>query len=196
MEWLSVAQVSDQIDIPVETVRRYINRHAAHLQVKKVSKAYFLSDQCVDVLGKIRYLYAEGKQSDEVSACLDRLSVPTTIEIEDKGTYKLDAQLELRLNMIASMLMSIDERLKVNETFREEVAADLEQIRGQVSVVKDELVMKSSTVMMQLTSIEDQMRKNQDDVEQKFEAMLSRVETHSKRGQTTFWNRLFGKNKT
>lgn len=183
MEWLSVSQVSEKLDIPAETIRRYINRHDMHLQVKKVNKSYYLVDTCMDVLVMIRNLYGEGKQVDEVTAYLDRNGIPMNVMDPGERVHndQAIASLESKLNVIASMLMNIDERLKANESFKESVAVEFDQVREKLEFVKDEVVATTSSISDQMVKIEEKVSNNQQELEQKLDQVLSRIETYGKK---------------
>jgi|GEM_PF-5016114 len=191
MKWLSVTDVSDQLDIPAETIRRYINRHFAHLQVKKISKSYFIADNGLDTLLKIRELYRDGKQEDEVAASLDRIGVPINMEEIQVGN-ELGPQLNLRLNMLASMLMSIDERLKAHEEFRSTVVEDLDVIKTNVGILKTELGTTTSNINTELDKMNATIFDSQKNLNDKLDVALSRIETYGQRKSSwlkRIWNR-------
>ena len=138
---------------------------------------------------KIREWYGEGKQEDEVAACLDRHNVPINME-EPIIANEWNAQLDLRLNMIASMLISIDERLKAHEDFRTSVATDLNIIKSNVDLIKGELSERTLDLKVEIRKIEDELSKNYQQVEERLEQVLSRVDTYGKQRKDAWWNRL------
>lgn len=80
-EWLTVAEASEKTKIPVETIRRYIRNHGHHLKVKKLQKKYYLHEECMNVIEKIRELYMDGKEVTEVDERLAKAGVPLTITV-------------------------------------------------------------------------------------------------------------------
>lgn len=57
MEWLSVNQIAKEIETPVPTVRRYIQKHQNFINSKKYGKKILVDPSCVEVLKEIRKLY-------------------------------------------------------------------------------------------------------------------------------------------
>jgi len=82
-EWISVSEASEKTNIAVETLRRYINRHHVHLRVKKLGKKYFIHDESMTVIERIRALYDAGKNKDEVEEALSMSGVPLTITVKN-----------------------------------------------------------------------------------------------------------------
>lgn len=197
MEWLSVAKVSEQVGIPPETVRRYINRHSGHLQVKKGHKSYQIAESSVSVFVQIRTLYGEGKQADEVDKELDRSGRPTIISVNAMNeSVNVDvaialAALDSKLNAIASMLMNVDERLKESEQYRESVNQDMNNIREQFIIVNQEVAVTTEKLSDRIADIQnslsDEIRKGQKETSEQLEQISSRVETYSK-PRRGFWS--------
>lgn len=57
MRWLRVNQIAKEIEAPVFTVRRYIQKHQNFINSKKVGKKILVDPSCLDVLKEIRKLY-------------------------------------------------------------------------------------------------------------------------------------------
>lgn len=179
MSWLTVADVAQRVDIPPETVRRYITRHSLHLQVKKGHKSYQIAESCVPVFIQIRQLYTEGKQIDEVEAALLQLGKPTIITVNDSGesvnvnVVEALAALDIKMNAIASMLMNVDERLKSGEHDRTAMNENMNTIREQFVTVAATTEQLSGRILDVQNSLQDEIRKGNQEI-------LSRVETYGK----------------
>lgn len=195
MGWIAVADVAQRVDIPPETVRRYITRHSLHLQVKKGHKSYQIAESCVPVFVQIRQLYAEGKQIDEVEAALLQLGKPTIITVNESGesvnvnvnVVEALAGLDSKMRAIASMLMNVDERLKSGEQDRAAMNEDMIEIREkfvtahkEVSATTEQL---SERIVNVQNSLGEEIRKGQDQTSAQLgqiSEQLSRVETYGK----------------
>ncbi|MBO7748996.1 hypothetical protein I8J29_33025 [Paenibacillus sp. MWE-103] len=158
MEWLTVAQVSEQVDIPAETVRRYITRHGLHLQVKKGHKSYQIAESCLPVFRQIRALYDEGKQVDEVEAALVKSGRPTVITVNEAGesmtvnVAESLAAMDSKLNAIAVMLMNANERLNSGEQDRAAMREEMQGIREQVMNVHQEIAATNEQLTGQIVN--------------------------------------------
>jgi len=190
VEWLTVADVSEQAGIPPETVRRYITRHSLHLQVKKGHKSYQIAESCVPVFIQIRTHYAEGKQVDEVEAALIKSGRPTIVSVNETGesvtvnVVEALAALDSKMNAIAAMLVNVDERLKSGELDRANMNEDVAVLREQfvnvhkeVAATTDQLTERIADVQ---SSLGDEIRKGQQETSAQLGEILSRVETHGK----------------
>lgn len=191
MSWLTVADVAQRVDIPPETVRRYITRHSLHLQVKKGHKSYQIAESCVPVFVQIRQLYTEGKQIDEVESALLQLGKPTIITVNESGesvnvvnVVEALAALDIKMNAIASMLMNVDERLKSGEQDRATMNEDMRELREQfvtvhkgVSATTEQLSGRISDIQ---NSLGDEIRKGQQETSAQLGEILSRVDTYGK----------------
>ncbi|SEP17399.1 hypothetical protein [Paenibacillus sp. OV219] len=164
MEWLTVAQVGKLADIPPETVRRYINRHSHHLQVKKNHKSYQIADSCVPVFSQIRTLYEEGKQADEVEAALAKAGRPTIVSVNELGesvnvnVVEAMAALDSKLNAIASMLMNVHERLNAGEQDRAVMREEVQIIHEQVMNIPHEIAATAEQLTGQIVNVTGEMR--------------------------------------
>ncbi|NRL58356.1 helix-turn-helix domain-containing protein, partial [Salmonella enterica subsp. enterica serovar Typhi] len=81
-EWMTVSEASEKLNIPVETVRRYIRSHSVHLRVKKQGKRYLLHDESMTVIQAIRGYYDRSMNADEVEEALSAQGIPMTITVK------------------------------------------------------------------------------------------------------------------
>lgn len=184
MNWLTVAEVSERVGIPPETVRRYITRHTLHLQVKKGHKSYQIAESCVTVFVQIRSLYADGKQADEVESALIRSGRPTVISVNETSesvnanmTESL-AMLDSKMNAIMAMLMNVDERLKASEQNGDMMNEGMTAIREQVMNVKNEVAATANKF--------EEIQKGQQETHEQLDELLSRIDTYGKRRRGLF----------
>jgi DNA-binding transcriptional MerR regulator len=189
MSWLTVADVAQKVDIPPETVRRYITRHSLHLQVKKGHKSYQIAESCVPVFIQIRHLYAEGKQIDEVEAALLQLGKPTIITVNESGesvnvnVVEALSALDIKMNAIASMLMNVDERLKLGEQDRAAMNEDMREIREKFVIAQKEVSATTERLNGRLSEIQQ----GQEQANAQLGEIASRMETYGKRRGLFGW---------
>lgn len=83
-EWFTVAQASKEVDIPTETVRRYIRQYGDYLMINRGSKrSYLIHENSLDTLKKIRYLLDQGNQREQVEEVLQRTET-LTVQADDE----------------------------------------------------------------------------------------------------------------
>ena len=190
MDWLTVGEVSKQLAIPQETVRRYLNRHSRYLKVKKGSKSYQIAVESVKVLENIRRLYLDGKLSEEVDQELVARGQASMITISQKNDDNMSSvqlsALDDKLSMIATMLMSIDERLKEQENFKQVVSSDLAYVRKEIMSVHSEMAAAAETFSNSILEVKTDLSNSQSELKDKVELILSRVDTYGKKKR--WWN--------
>lgn len=188
MEWFTVSEVSEKLNIPAETIRRYITRHQMHLYVRKGHKSYQIAEISISTLHEIRSLYGEGKQADEIDRVLAGGNRPTIVDVKDVAAVSHEnvdltvKALDDKLNAIANMLMNIDERLKEHEAFRSDVKGELTEVHKQVEMINKEVAAANESMSENISTLRD-------DMNVKLDHVLSRVETYKK--QQNWFSRLF-----
>ncbi|MRX57071.1 hypothetical protein HMPREF3291_00200 [Bacillus sp. HMSC76G11] len=176
-DWLTVADVSEKIGIPVETIRRYIRNHSHHLKVRKLHKKYQLHDECVTVIEQIRELYSDGKSIDEVDRSLAASGVQLTINVEPE---EHDRNRE-RDDRIEKQLLAMKTQLEQQQEFNHRL---LERLDQQQKYIDNRLEDRDRKLM-------ESIRQLQEEKKARLEAAASQEEEQTvKKG---FWGRLFGK---
>jgi DNA-binding transcriptional MerR regulator len=127
-EWLTVSEASKKINIPVETIRRYIRSHNIHLRVKKLGKKYFIHDESMTVIEQIRILYAEGKNTEEVEESLSASGVPLTITVKNDHDESVTVHVTDELQEIRKELQ---EQRQFNEQQKEFNMQLLQELKNQ-----------------------------------------------------------------
>lgn len=125
-EWMTVSEVSEKVNIPVETIRRYIRSHSVHLKVKKLGKKYSIHESSLAVIEQIRALYDRGKNIDEVEEVLSASGIPMTI------TVKNDNDESMTVN-VADELQAIKRRFEQQEKFNEKLQQFNESLLEQLN---------------------------------------------------------------
>ncbi|HLR70888.1 MAG TPA: MerR family transcriptional regulator [Pseudogracilibacillus sp.] len=82
-EWFTVNQVSKEVNIPGETIRRYARQYGEYLRMKKGEKrSYLIHESSFDTIKKIRYLLEQGKQREQIDEILQQTET-LTIQTDD-----------------------------------------------------------------------------------------------------------------
>ena len=71
-KYLSIQEIESQLHIPNTTIRRYIKLFREHIEIIKKGNQYFVSENSLLVLERIRELYNEGKIQHEIDVILNR----------------------------------------------------------------------------------------------------------------------------
>lgn len=119
-EWCTVSEMSNKVNIPVETIRRYIRAHSIHLKVKKINKKYYIHDESMTVIKQIRVFYDRGMKAEEVEENLSAHGVPVTITIQNDRDEPMTVH-------VAEELKEIKLRLEQQEKFNNELMKRLDE---------------------------------------------------------------------
>lgn len=123
-KWLSVIEIEKETGIPNATIRRYIRTHGHHLQIKKRGKSYFVASESLSVIKKIRELYDNGKQSEDVEETLTKMNVPVTITMNDNDRVVTVNAAEV----LAQLQKDMNEQKKFNRSLLEIIHKQQEYI--------------------------------------------------------------------
>jgi DNA-binding transcriptional MerR regulator len=175
-EWLSVADISEKVGIPVETIRRYIRSHGVHMKVKKIHKRYVIHSESVTVFKQIRELYADGKNVEEVEQTLSSRGIPLTV------TVKNDDDKPMTVN-VADELQRMNERYERLENKFDERERFFEEKFQQQQRHIDESLKKRDRALM------ESIRSFQEEKQVRIETAASVEKEEKKKG---FLSRLFG----
>ncbi|RDZ05534.1 hypothetical protein C3744_29470 [Priestia megaterium] len=135
VEWLTVLAIEKQTGIPNATIRRYIRNHGHHLNIRKKGKTYFIADESMNVMERIRALYDEGKTLEQVEEALIKAGTPMTVTvIED------DERMDVN---VGEALVSLDERMdeqnKIIQSLVEQMQKQQEALQKQQDFITNTL---------------------------------------------------------
>lgn len=146
-EWITVSEVSEKINVPVETVRRYLRQFSLYLKVKKVHKKYLVHDDSLTVLETIRQLYAEGKNAEEIENILATSGAAMTITVKNND--------ESMTVSVADELKEIKKALEEQKQFNKQL---LEQIQKQNEYINQRLEERDKLLMESLKQTLEQRK--------------------------------------
>lgn len=177
-EWVTVTEASEKLNIPVETIRRYIRSHSVHLKIKKLHKKYYIHDESMTVIRRIRALYEQGKNVDEVEETLSASGIPMTFTVENDNDEAVTVHVADELKEIKRALY---EQQEFNRTLLAEFHKQSKHINKLVEVVTHDRKLFEQNREILNSIIND---KHQAEIE------VSAAEQQKKRG---FFSKLFSK---
>ena len=125
-------QVSDMLDVPSSTLRRYVKQFAAHLSetaTKKRGRRF--TERDVATLARARELLQQGRKPPEVNELLPVL-----------GKEDPEAQPDAALALVPSISAALTEALDLAHSLRAEVgdlAGQVEQVAQDQGATREEL---------------------------------------------------------
>lgn len=170
-EWFTVSEASEKINIPVETIRRYIRSHNIHLRVKKLGKKYSIHDESMTVLSQIRALYDQGKNIDEVEETLSASGIPMTITVKNDDDESMTV-------MVADELQEIKRKLEQQEKFNDEL---MKRLDDRDRYIKESLEARDQRLMESIRLLQEQKQTQLE------------TATSQELKKRSFWTRLFSK---
>lgn len=147
MEWLSVTELENVLGIPKATIRRYLNRHEAHIKFKKNHKSFLISSNSIDTLTKIRDFYKEGMNAEQVDENLNELSIPMTIEIKDEKKTQVINSSEVLQNIISAL----EEQKEFNQLLVERLNRQQEYIEKSI-IERDKRLMETLRTFQEVSA--------------------------------------------
>jgi DNA-binding transcriptional MerR regulator len=139
-EWITVSEVSEKINVPVETVRRYLRQFSLYLKVKKVHKKYLVHDDSLTVLETIRQQYAEGKNAEEIENFLATSGATMTITVKNDDD---DEWVTVSVaNELKDIKKALEEQKQLNQQLLEQIQKQNEYINNRLEE-RDKLLMES-----------------------------------------------------
>lgn len=169
-EWFPVVSVSEQVNIPPETVRRYARQYRDFLNIKRgEKKAYLIHESSFATIRRIRSLLEQGHQHGQVKHLLDNSTeffIPAKREnkegalVNQSPMYKemmeelqnLTEQNKQLLTMLHQMHERMDgyeELLLQQHSFPSEQVDEREKEQRDYERKRDEYLMKTMNDMQE-----------------------------------------------
>jgi hypothetical protein len=93
-EWYTLKEMIELVDIPENSLKRYIQEHDNFIKFNKEHNRYKIHESAVNVLKKIRKLYGEGHKKDEVNDRLREMGTPMDIVVKPDDDDGIDYKKE------------------------------------------------------------------------------------------------------
>lgn len=131
--YLTIAELAEQADIPNSTCRRYLSTFEAFFLVKGGSRLKKYEQRAVDILKRIKHLYDDGLESNEIHSVL-------------VGEFPLvidgDEQRESDESPVVSALATSEDVKEIKQALEDQKVFNqqlLEQIKQQQEYIKQSL---------------------------------------------------------
>jgi hypothetical protein len=155
-DWLTVAEMEKETNIPHQTIRRYIKAHGHHLILKKKHKSYSISNKSIKVILQIRNMYSDGKTSEQVDEQLANSGIPMTISIE-KDHEQVNINFPDTLLEIKNNMEKLQDRLEAQDDFNrlliDKLAEQQEQIEKQQNYILEKLAKRDEALLHSMREI-------------------------------------------
>jgi len=162
-EWMTVSEASEKVNIPVETVRRYIRSHSVHLKVKKLGKKYSIHNDSLTVIKQIRVLYDHGKNVDEVEESLSASGIPMTFTVKNDNDEAMTVH-------VADELLEIKKVLQQQQEFNKALMTEVTSQSAEINELKN------------VISKERELFNQQFEQQKEFSKLL--IDEHKEQGET------------
>lgn len=143
---MTAKEASKIIDTPYTTVYRWLDQHAQYIPSRRVGRRIKLESGAVEVLRRIRALYAEGKSVEEVGEALAEAQLPVVVEVPNHPSPVPVSDSLATMAKTMELLVSLveaqsKELVQLRETV-EEQRDELEGLREEVATLSQRLITK------------------------------------------------------
>jgi DNA-binding transcriptional MerR regulator len=173
-EWLSINQLAEQTLIPDTTVRRYIQKLPDFFHYKGGSRSRRYEETAIKVLSRIKDLYDQGYETDQVDEVLRR----EFSMIVDGDSVVSDEKSHTPALATVEDVAEIKDLLKQQQEFNKLL---LEKLASQEQYIKESLEKRDSQLMESLRTVQEEKK-----------VMLETIST-KEQTKPSFFKRLFGR---
>lgn len=167
-EWFSISNVSEKVNIPHETVRRYVRHYRDYLKLKRGERnAYLVHESSLGIIKRIRYLLEQGHQREQVKNILENTAEIIVKTSDEETNEQIISQPQLH----EMLIKEIQKIAKQNEELLESLNSMHERMNGY-----EELFMQLQAAASEQIYEQD---KEQRDNERKRDAYLMRAMNES-----------------
>lgn len=119
MSWLTIKEVSDHLDIPDPTLRRYLSEHGQFIKMSNEGHVQVIAEESLEVLKRIRSYYAKRWPKSRIQKALaEEFPLNVVIGKTDEGQLMTAGE---TLDEIMKMRQFIIELLEENRNLRNEL---------------------------------------------------------------------------
>ena len=178
-EWLNIQELAERTLVPDTTVRRYISKFSTYFVAKGGARSKRYEDSGVKVLIRIKQLYDDGLETDEVDRVLSQeFAVVMDGDKEQEESEKTVTPTLATVEDIAAIMDALKQQQDFNKLLIEKMAEQDRYIRNSMEK-RDALLMESlRTIQDEKLAIAEAAASNEGKDEKK----------------PSFFSRLFGKN--
>lgn len=175
-EWLNIQELAYQTNIPDTTIRRYISKFSTFFIHKGGARSRRYEDTAVKVLIRIKQLYDDGHESEEVD---NTLRSEFSVVIDGDTEKEPVARANTPALATAEDMAEIKRALKQQQDFNKLL---IEKLADQERFIKETIEKRDHLFLESIKTIQEE------------KALLEAASTEEKK--PSFFNRLFGMNKS
>lgn len=124
--YLTLKQLVELVDIPENSLKRYIQEHEEFIRFDKEHNRYRIHASAVDTLKLIRKLYGEGFKKDAVNAQLKESGVPLTIVVTSEAGG-------IDLKNLNEELSEVKQMLQIQMQFNQKLVQEFQELKQMVN---------------------------------------------------------------
>jgi len=175
-KWLTVADLAKETNIPDSTCRRYLSTFEAFFLVKGGSRSKKYERQAVDILKRIKHLYDEGLETNEIHNVLMN-EFPIVVDDDKQGEDVATVTPTLATSEdIAEIKAALEEQKRFNQIL-------LERLEQQQKYIKEHLERRDQVLLQSIRELQQQKQ-----------AMLeTSADTQQKKKRKGILKRLFSR---
>lgn len=181
--YLTIAEISEQVGIPNSTCRRYLTSFETFFIVKGGSRLKKYEQQAVDVLKRIKQLYEDGQDTNEIhSVLVNEFPLVINGDEQQEGTNKQQTAVSTLATSedITEIKTALEQQRQFSEQQQEFNKMLLQKLNEQNEYIKESLERRDQQLLESIRQLQ----------EQKQQAQLEVATSQHKRG---FFSRLFNK---
>lgn len=150
-EWLNIQELADQTNIPDTTIRRYISKFGAFFIFKGGARSRRYEDTAVKVLIRIKQLYDNGHESEEVDNTL-RKEFAVIIDGDKEEPFE---------KTITPALATADDMAEIKEALKQQQEFNkllIEKLVDQERYIKESLEKRDHLFLESIKAIQEEKR--------------------------------------
>lgn len=143
MDWITVNKISQMIDTPVPTVRRYIQKHQSFFNTRREGKKILLHPDSVELLKKIRRWYVVDNMIDnEIDNKLKADGYKVFIDVDSINHESIEQELDtVSLDFMKTMFKeqrAVNEQLMQNNKLLFEEIKEMKQSHKESEMKREQ----------------------------------------------------------
>lgn len=141
--WFTLTDISKKLDIPYNSLARYVSRHYQHLKTKKEHTSIFVHSDSFDTLKTIRELYEKRYTQKTVDQELLGRGIPITVVVEDENAIQtLSTTLQGMKTELETLRKQSDQQQEFNMELLQQLQKQQDYINQRMDQ-RDHLLMQS-----------------------------------------------------
>lgn len=172
-EWFPISHVSEKVDIPPETIRRYARKYSGYLVLKRgEKKAYLIHESSLATIKRIRHLLEQGHHHEQVKNLLGKPEVIDANVKQEETAIAMINPPQLYKEMMEEIQKLSQQNIKLLESlkqmhermngyeafFMQQQAFSYEESDGQENELRDYERKRDEYLMRAMNEIQDRKK--------------------------------------